>query len=98
MRWIEAWTKIQTLFIPGVAGLREVVQGTRTTHPSDQLQCPQDFPLLLPSLILHSVSYDRTLEEIKWKLHEGQAHNALNELCQVLQSRAYMLKFKDSFL
>ncbi|KAF8138624.1 hypothetical protein EV363DRAFT_1394065 [Boletus edulis] len=98
MRRIEAWTKIQTLFIPGVAGLREVVQGTRTTRPSDQLQRPQDFPLLLPSSILRRVSYDRTLEEFEWKLREGQAHDALNELRQALRSRAYMLKFKDRFL
>ncbi|KAF8121495.1 hypothetical protein EV363DRAFT_1457566 [Boletus edulis] len=88
MRQIEAWTKIQTLFIPGVAGLREVVQGTRTTRPSDQLQRPQDFPLLLPSSILRRVSYDRTLEEFEWKLRVRQA----------LWSKAYMLKFKDRFL
>ncbi|KAI5999770.1 hypothetical protein F5J12DRAFT_906675 [Pisolithus orientalis] len=32
------------------------------------------------------------------KLAMGQAHNALNDLCQGLRSCAYMLKFKDHFL
>ena len=35
---------------------------------------------------------------IEFRLREGQAHNALNDLHQGLRSRAYMLKFKDQFL
>ncbi|KAF8439266.1 hypothetical protein L210DRAFT_3646022 [Boletus edulis BED1] len=97
-RRIEAWVKIQTLFVPGVAGLREVIQGTRNAPHADRLHHPQDFPLLLPSSISRHVSCDKTLEEIEWKLREGQAHNALNELRQALRSKAYMLKFKDCFL
>ncbi|KAG6371369.1 hypothetical protein JVT61DRAFT_9577 [Boletus reticuloceps] len=35
---------------------------------------------------------------MEWMLHEGQAHDALNELHQVLRSQSYMLKFKDRFI
>lgn len=95
MRRIDAWAKIQTLFIPGAASLRETAR--ETTH-SNLLQHPQSFPLLLPSAIARRVACDQTLEQIEWKLREGQAHDALNELRQALRSRAYMLKFKDRFL
>ncbi|KAF8833231.1 hypothetical protein BDN67DRAFT_917406, partial [Paxillus ammoniavirescens] len=58
----------------------------------------EDFALHLPSQICHKVACSPELEEIKWKLQEGQAHDMLNELQQALRSRTYMLKFKDRFL
>ncbi|KAI6041778.1 hypothetical protein EDC04DRAFT_2867033 [Pisolithus marmoratus] len=50
---------------------------------------PEDIPLF---------SCGHNLELIEFQLWEGQANDVLNELCQGLQSRAYMLKFKDCFL
>ena len=98
MRRIDTWEKIQTLFIPGVASLREAAREKAETLHSDLLQRPQDFPLFLPSSIARSVSCNETLKQIEWKLREGQAHDALNELRQALRSKAYMLRFKDRFL
>lgn len=96
-RRIDAWTKIQTLFIPGVASLRELAKDSRSSD-ADPLQHPQDYSLLLPSSIGRRVACDPNLEQIEWKLRMGQAHDALNELRQALRSRVYMLKFKDRFL
>ncbi|KAF8837383.1 hypothetical protein BDN67DRAFT_991793 [Paxillus ammoniavirescens] len=69
---------------------------TETT--GDNPPTPEDFALHLPSQICHKVACSPELEEIEWKLQEGQAHNTLNELQQALRSRTYMLKFKHWFL
>ncbi|KAF8839151.1 hypothetical protein BDN67DRAFT_982034, partial [Paxillus ammoniavirescens] len=94
LRCLEAWAKIQTLFIPGVAALRDAVTETTGDNPPT----PEDFALHLPSQICSKVACSPELEEIEWKLREGQAHDALNELQQALHSRTYILKFKDRFL
>ncbi|KAF8833339.1 hypothetical protein BDN67DRAFT_1017670 [Paxillus ammoniavirescens] len=93
-RRIEAWSQIQALFIPGVAALRDL----RTQPANEKLNRPEDFTLFLPSQIKRKVTCTLNLETIKFQLREGQAYNALNELRQALQSRSYMLKFKDHFL
>ena len=59
---------------------------------------PKDVPLFLPSQLNSRAACPHTLEIIELQLREGQAHNALNELRQGLQSHTYMLKFKDHFL
>ncbi|KAF8137103.1 hypothetical protein EV363DRAFT_1156356 [Boletus edulis] len=93
LRRIEAWTNVQTLYIPSVASLR-----VKAALNSEQVQRPESFRLWLPSALRRQVPCDVNLEEIEWKLRTGQAHDALEELRQALRSRAYMLRFKDRFL
>ncbi|KAI6008022.1 hypothetical protein EDC04DRAFT_2871559 [Pisolithus marmoratus] len=81
-RCIEVWTKIHVLYVPSCG----------------KAGAPEDIPLYLPLQINHRFSCGHNLESIEFQLWEGQANDVLNELCQGLQSRAYMLKFKDCFL
>ncbi|KIJ10189.1 hypothetical protein PAXINDRAFT_164291 [Paxillus involutus ATCC 200175] len=82
---LEAWSNIQTLFIPGVSNLRN----SATPITAGKLPLPEDFALHLPSQLCRSVACPLQLGQIKWQLCKGQAHDALND---------YMLKFKDRFL
>lgn len=93
-RLIEAWSSIQTLYIPGVAALRS----SNSPNSEGILQKPEQYPLWLPSSLQGRASCDSTLQEIEWQLRIGQAHDALEELRQALRSRCYMLRFKDRFL
>ena len=95
VRRIEAWTAVQTLYIPGVASLRaRAAPGSETAQSPN----PQNVCLWLPSALSRQVPCDTKLEELEWKLRTGQAHDALNELRQALRSRSHMLRFKDRFL
>ncbi|KAI6041640.1 hypothetical protein EDC04DRAFT_2867093 [Pisolithus marmoratus] len=92
LRHIEAWQQVQVLFIPSVGNLRS---------GSDSMSQPpsaEDIALFLPSQIDDRASCPCPLSMIEFRLREGQAHDVLNDLCQGLRSRAYMLKFKDRFL
>ena len=93
MRHVEAWTDVQMLYIPCVVSLR-----AKTSLGSGVVQSPEHFHLWLPSALRRQIPYDRELKEIEWKLHVGQAHDALEELWQGLCSLSYMLRFKDRFL
>ncbi|KAF8545886.1 hypothetical protein OG21DRAFT_1386139, partial [Imleria badia] len=93
MNRIENWTDVQTLYIPCMVSLR-----TKATCDAKATPKPENFCLWLPSALQHQVPCDVKLEEIEWKLHIGQAYDALEELRQVLRSRSYMLCFKDWFL
>ncbi|KIK98410.1 hypothetical protein PAXRUDRAFT_31186 [Paxillus rubicundulus Ve08.2h10] len=59
---------------------------------------PKNYTLYLPSQINYKTTCSLTLETVEFQLRMGQAHDALNELCQALWSRPYMLNFKDCFL
>ena len=93
MRHIEAWHQIQDLFMLGVHTLRD--EWTKFTN---RPYSPEDVPLFLPLQIHGKAACPRRLEMIEFRLREGQAHDALNDLRQGLRSHAYMLKFKDRFL
>ncbi|KAI6168037.1 hypothetical protein EDD17DRAFT_1773109 [Pisolithus thermaeus] len=80
---IEVWTKTHALYVPGSATLRDLYY----SEGSGKASAPEDIPLYLPLQV-----------NCSFRLWEGQANDALNELCQTLRSRAYMLKFKDCFL
>ena len=92
---IEAWTAVQTFYIPGVASLRAHAAPRNETAQSPS---PQDLCLWLPSVLSCQVPCDTKLEELEWKLRTGEAHDALNELRQALWSCSHMLRFKDRFL
>lgn len=92
MQRIDAWTTVQTLYIPGVASLQ-----AQAALMNNAVQKPQDISLWMPSAISRQVACDTKLEEIEWKRCIGQAHDALNELRHALRSCSYMLRFKDRF-
>ncbi|KAH7917830.1 hypothetical protein BV22DRAFT_1108497 [Leucogyrophana mollusca] len=92
----KAWTKVQSLYVPGVVALRERSSGNLST--TKDAEKPEDYPLWLPSQIQRKVLCTPHLEDIEWQLRFAQAHDALNELRQSLRSRSYMLRFKDRFL
>ncbi|KIJ09680.1 hypothetical protein PAXINDRAFT_17230 [Paxillus involutus ATCC 200175] len=85
-RRIDAWVKIQLLYMPSVGVVREGLNPT-----TDR---PNKYPLCLPSAITGSTC-NPTLLEYEWKLRFAQAHNALHSLRQALRCRSYLLKFKD---
>ncbi|KAI6096537.1 hypothetical protein EDD16DRAFT_1719774 [Pisolithus croceorrhizus] len=93
-RHIEVWTKTHALYVPGSATLRDLYY----SKGGGKASAPEDIPLYLPSQVNRKFSCAHNLESIEFQLREGQANDALNELRQALQSRAYMLKFKDRFL
>ena len=79
--------------MPCVSALRD-----ECTKATSQSHSPEDIPLLLPSQLNGGAICPCMLEVIKFRLREGQAHDALNDLHQGLRSCAYILKFKDHFL
>ena len=93
MRRIEAWQQVQDLFMPGARTLRD-----ESTQVTNRPHSPEDLLLFLPSQIKDKTICPHKLEMIEFQLREGQAFDALNDICQGLRSRAYMLKFKDRFL
>ncbi|KIJ18404.1 hypothetical protein PAXINDRAFT_161377 [Paxillus involutus ATCC 200175] len=82
---LEAWAKIQTFFIPGVASLQSMDSQSTTEKPPT----PEDFDFHSSSQVRWSVACPLQLEQIEWQLCKGQAYDALDD---------YMLKFKAQFL
>lgn len=93
MKRIDAWSAVQTLYVPVIASLR-------AQEPLDpaMIRKPEEVRLWLPSALPRQVPCDTRLRDIEWSLRYGQAHDALTELRQALRSRSYMLRFKDRFL
>ena len=90
---LEAWATVQVVYVPNITSIQAKVDLNSEIVPR-----PQDFIVWLPSSIQWQVPCDVNLQEIEWKLHLGQAHNALNELRQALHTLSYLLQFKDRFL
>lgn len=93
IRRIEAWQQVQVLFMPGISTLWSDWSESMNRPPP-----AADIPLFLPSQVKGRASCPHLFDMIKFRLREGQGHDALNDLRQGLRSRAYMLKFKDRFL
>lgn len=92
-RKIDAWIVIQTLYIPGVAVLRQ--KNDRIAQQKDLPELKShEIPLLLPSEIIRQLSVDRRLCRIEWDLRSGQANEALEAVRHSLQVRAHLYRFK----
>ncbi|KAF8131910.1 hypothetical protein EV363DRAFT_1479709 [Boletus edulis] len=92
-RRIDAWAKLQYLFLPLLAVEREKEAGD-----SDTVVSPESYKLWLPSEIGHSLPCDEHLQRIEWKLCYAQASDALHSLRSNLRAQSCILKFKDRFL
>ncbi|KAJ6523886.1 hypothetical protein DFH09DRAFT_1329751 [Mycena vulgaris] len=55
----------------------------------------QDIPLLFPSGLEANTAYIPELQRVEFCLREGQAHEALHEMCHQLLVRTHKYKYKD---
>ncbi|KAG2053534.1 hypothetical protein BDR06DRAFT_997114, partial [Suillus hirtellus] len=88
---IDAWVKIQELYLPSLTGLHMSncsVSGTMTA-------APEAVKLWLPSQISRTSPCDSHLQAIEWKLRYAQAHDGLRSLCSNLHAQTAVLKYKD---
>ncbi|KAG2337319.1 hypothetical protein BDR05DRAFT_1005133 [Suillus weaverae] len=92
---IEHWIKIQTLYMPCVARLHEMIDATSDNTEEDV----HSIKLWMPSAIVtQSLSCDRNLLLIEWKVRRAQGHEALHELHQHLQLKCHLTGFKKAWI
>lgn len=95
-RRIEHWIKIQTLYMPCVARLRETIDATASDNVEEDVH---SIKLWMPSAIVtRSLSCERNLLQIEWKLRRAQAHEALHELRQHLRLKRHLTGFKKDWI
>ena len=75
MRRIEAWQQVQDLFMLGACTLQD-----ESTQVTNQPHSPEDLLLFLPSQIKGKTVCPCKLEMIEFRLREGQAFDALNDI------------------
>ena len=90
-RRIDAWAKVQLLYMPGVSILR-------TRYDTAEVIAPEEYPLWLPSSLGALVSIESDLYQHEWQLRCAQARDALHAIRQGLRCRSYLLKYKDRYL
>ncbi|KAF8070016.1 hypothetical protein FPV67DRAFT_1413223 [Lyophyllum atratum] len=94
-RKIATWIDVQTLFLPEAA--RERAKLVQRVGPDGVAQTKAyEIALWLPSNLKgNGVVVSEELQEYEWKLREGQANDALEEIRHVLRLRSHLLKHKD---
>jgi hypothetical protein len=92
-RKINMWMAVQHLYIPAVS----VMRARADRDASDMTaECPpQDFLLHLPSSLPSRTPCDVKLLQYEFRLREGQAYEALEDVRQHLRLRTHMYKYKD---
>ncbi|KAG1726701.1 uncharacterized protein EDB91DRAFT_1330919 [Suillus paluster] len=93
-RRIDAWGKMQELYMPFLATLR----ASKASVSKNVAAAPEAIKLWLPSHISRTSPCDTRLQAIEWKLRYGQAHDALRSLCSNLRALTAILKYKDRHL
>ncbi|KAJ6613762.1 hypothetical protein B0H10DRAFT_2222001 [Mycena sp. CBHHK59/15] len=97
-RKLLSWMDIQLGFMPHVALLRAEEDRARrriaATQPQPGIQV-QHMALWLPSAIQGREECDVALYEYEYRLHEGQAYEALEDVRQQLLLRTHQYKQKD---
>ncbi|KAG1720010.1 hypothetical protein EDB19DRAFT_1898572 [Suillus lakei] len=95
LQWrIDAWVKMQELYMPFLAALC----ASESSVSNNVATAPESIKLWLPSHISRTMPCDTRLQAIKWKLRYGQAHNALRSLRSNLCAQTAILKYKDQHL
>ncbi|KAF7970355.1 hypothetical protein HWV62_24332 [Athelia sp. TMB] len=94
-RKIDAWIKVQEIYIPATAVLR-------AGDPSTTLQgapevAPHLIPLLLPSSLPPRTIVAPKLLQYEWRLRQAQARDAVFSLRRNLRVQAHMFTFKTRF-
>ncbi|OCH90158.1 hypothetical protein OBBRIDRAFT_812834 [Obba rivulosa] len=92
-RRLDNWTNIQTSYIAGVDTIRSRLMSAvlSTIHA-------EAHSLLLPSKICAYVPCHAVFLDYEWRLWEGQAHEALDNLRRHLRLQTYLHKFKKQFV
>ncbi|KAG1741361.1 hypothetical protein EDB19DRAFT_1895127 [Suillus lakei] len=90
-RRIDAWAKMQELYMPFLAAL----QVSESAASNNVATAPEAIKLWLLSQLNRTVPCDARLEAIEWKLHYAQAHDALRSLHSNLHAQTAILKYKD---
>ncbi|KAG0695571.1 hypothetical protein DFH29DRAFT_984920 [Suillus ampliporus] len=92
LRWrIDAWAKMQELYMPFLAALRV----SESSVSNNMAVAPEAIKLWLLSQISRTVPCDTHLQAIEWKLQYAQAHDALHSLRSNLCAQTAILKYKD---
>jgi hypothetical protein len=94
-RHIKSWFKVQQLYMPVTAFLRDADHRNATTNPS--AIGTEDLQLYLPSQLPRNVKCNPSLLEFEWQLRHAQANDALNELRDHLRLRSQLWKHKTRF-
>ena len=89
-RRIDAWIKIQHLYIPQLALIRAAADQEGGGRPL----AVHDINLHLPSGILSFVQCDILLLQYEWDLRYAQGHSTLNDLRGLLLMESMMFKSK----
>ncbi|KAH7905404.1 hypothetical protein BJ138DRAFT_1230024 [Hygrophoropsis aurantiaca] len=97
-RKIDAWARIQELYMPIVSALRAREDAAASNNAAEERTGPEDTKLFLPSTITPQSTCDLKLREIEWELRFAQAQDALHEIRSHLRLTSYMLRVKDSQL
>ncbi|KAG6819543.1 hypothetical protein H0H93_010895 [Arthromyces matolae] len=97
-RKITSWIEVQSLFMAEAS--RQRFKGAPSGSPDSKsaTTTAYDIRLWLPSnLASKGVIVTQELRMYEWRLREGQAHDALEEIRRVLRLKSYLYKYKDCF-
>ncbi|KAG1899921.1 uncharacterized protein F5891DRAFT_1189006 [Suillus fuscotomentosus] len=84
---IKAWVKVQELYMPMLAALRQ--------DKANSVITPESFQLLLPSQVGGTTTCNLKFQTIEWKLRYAQADDTLHSLHSNLCTQTAVLKYKD---
>jgi hypothetical protein len=91
--WLDAWARIQELYMPVVSQLHHRSSEAGVTNTA-QLK-PEAFKLWLPSKLQPITACDKRLAAHEWELRHVQALDALNEVRSHLHLWSHMYIYKD---
>ncbi|KAF8069134.1 hypothetical protein FPV67DRAFT_1415501 [Lyophyllum atratum] len=96
-RKISTWIEVQVLFLPEAA--RQRAKALQKAGPNGLPSTKaQDIALWLPSeLKKEGIIVNETLQAYEWRLREGQANDALEEVRRVLRLRSHLYTHKDRY-
>ncbi|KAG1787941.1 uncharacterized protein HD556DRAFT_1538926 [Suillus plorans] len=92
-RRIDAWVKIQELYMPNIAAIR--LSDKETSADTTSVPTSKTFKLWLPSEIGRLAPCDERLQRMEWRLRHAQGHDALRSLRSSLRAQTAVLKYKD---
>ncbi|OCH93148.1 hypothetical protein OBBRIDRAFT_832811 [Obba rivulosa] len=90
---IDCWIEVQQSYVRSISGLH-----TRMIEEQSNTILMEDIPLLLPSQLADRYPCEPALLKIEWRLREGQAYDALDDLRHHLRLRSHIFEFKDKFV
>ncbi|KAG1888957.1 uncharacterized protein F5891DRAFT_1216956 [Suillus fuscotomentosus] len=92
-RRIDAWARIQELYIPVVSQFRH--RSSDASVSNTAVLRPKTFKLWLPSELEPTATCDERLAAHEWELRHAQALDSLNEIRSHLRLWSHMYIYKD---